>query len=299
NAVAFHPYRPMSSSTLRRSSSPGTARCTTIRPSSWLAVVEECLQVAERRSAESRSGSQRAAEALRRALELDGAPAADEDLLAAVVGDVAHEPIGGVAVGGLDLRGRDQELKIEVLAELEEDGEVVLREAVRFVEEQEAQRAPGALAAEERGVALPLGEDDHHQRRADADGLARREPRRRSGLPGGAALALDLDGELDVFAVVEQALSAAPPARIATEHLVERFFDGQRRLKEQRLRRAVAQGREHLIHALDALHGDADPGDAAEAHAVEVLIESTHLAFRAAQLDVDAARDVLGGAAQV
>jgi hypothetical protein len=39
--------------------------------------------------------------------------------------------------------------------------------------------------------------------------------------------------------------------------------------------------------------------DAAEPDAIELLVEPADLAVRAADLDVDAARDVLGGAAQV
>ena len=49
------------------------------------------------------------------------------------------------------------------------------------------------FAAQQGGVALPLGEHDHHQRRADADRLAGRQSGRVGDLPVRAGLAPDLD----------------------------------------------------------------------------------------------------------
>ena len=149
-------------------------------------------------------------------------------------------------------------------------------------------------------VALPLGQDDHHERRADADGLARRQPRRARRLPRAVGLAPDLHAELDVLAVVENARRAgALSAAVAPEDLVERLLDRACRQEQQLLRLAVAERAEDLIHALDAADLRADAVDAAEPEPGELVVQPAHLVGGLADLHVDAPRDVLGRAAQV
>src|SRR5215471_7340320 len=185
------------------------------------------------------------------------------------------------------------------LSQIEHHDEVVARQPVGLVEEQEPQAAGGAPDAQQVGVALPLGEHDHHDRGADADRLAGRQPGRAGGLPVGGGLTADLDGELEVLAVVEQALAAGAAAAVAPEDLVERLLDRDRRQEQQLLSLAESQRAQDLLHAIDPAQLDADAAHAAELDAVEVLVEPADLAGGAAELDVDAARDVLGSATQI
>src|SRR5690348_7703302 len=48
---------------------------------------------------------------------LRGAATGHDDFLTAVLGDLAHEPIGGVAARACDFRSGDQELELERLAQ--------------------------------------------------------------------------------------------------------------------------------------------------------------------------------------
>src|SRR6185312_10024416 len=100
-------------------------------------------------------------------------------------------------------------------------------------------------------------------------------------------------------AVVEDPLPAGAAPAEAAEDLVERLLDRQVRLEEELLRGALAEGAQHLIHALDPPHLDADPRDAPEGDAVEALVQPPHGVGRLAQLHVEAARDVLGRAAEI
>src|SRR4029079_13100179 len=100
-----------------------------------------------------------------------------------------------------------------------------------------------------------------------------------------------LDGELEVLAVVEQALAAtARPASVATEDLVERFLDRDRGHEQQLLGLAEAQRAKDLLHAIDAADLDADAVDAAEPDALELLVEAEDLAGGAPDLDAAHAR---------
>src|SRR6185503_14742486 len=108
----------------------------------------------------------------------------------------------------------------------------------------------------------------------DADGFAGGELGGAGGLPGAGGLALDLDGQLEVLAVVEEALAAgAAAAAVAAEDLVEGLLDRDRGHEEQLLGFAQTQGAEDLLHAIDAADLDADAADAAEADAGELLVE--------------------------
>jgi predicted phosphoribosyltransferase len=109
----------------------------------------------------------------------------------------------------------------------------------------------GLLSAQQRRVALPLGEHDHHQRGADADRLARRQASGVGDLPVGAGLAADLDLEMDVLAVVEQPLPAGPTAAVARKISSSASSIGMSAWKEELLRRALAQRSQDLLHALD------------------------------------------------
>src|SRR5689334_10860776 len=126
------------------------------------------------------------------------------------------------------------------------------------------------LPTEQRRVALPLRQHDHHERRADPDGFAGREPSRVGHLPIAAGLTPDLDLQLHVFAVVEQALAAAASARVAAENFVQGLLDGDLGLPEQALNAPLSKGAQHLFHLLDGVNADADAANAPEADTVEV-----------------------------
>jgi hypothetical protein len=136
-------------------------------------------------------------------------------------------------------------------------------------------------------------------RAADPDRLARRQPGRDRDLPVRPGDSPDLDLQVDVLAVVEQALTAGAAPTVAAEDLVEGLLDGEVLLEQQALRRALAQRSKHLLHLLDGLKTDTNPLDAAEADALQVLAQAGDLPARLADLHVDAASDILARAAEV
>ena len=157
-----------------------------------------------------------------------------------------------------------------------------------------------AIGAEEVRVALPLRQDDHHERSADADRFAGREARRRSHLPlgRGARLSLDLDDEVEVLAIIEELLrTGAASASVTTEDLGERILEGQVRLEQELLHLAATQRAEDESHPLHTLHVHTNGSDAPEGDVHEIAIEAPNAGRRLAELDVDAARDVLRCAA--
>src|SRR5690606_14779375 len=94
-------------------------------------------------------------------------------------------------------------------------------------------------------------------------------------------------------------LSSGAAAAKAAKDLVQRLFDRQAWVKEEILGGSGAQRLKHLVHPRDPLQLHADPSDAPELHVLQVLVEASHLRRRAPQLHVDAARDVLGGPAEI
>src|ERR1700730_17295831 len=152
---------------------------------------------------------------------------ADQHLFASIRRGATHESVRRIALCASDLGRSDEEMQVKRLAEVEKHTEIVVRETVRFVEEEEAQRAMRLLPTQKRRVALPFGEDHHHQGSADADRLTRRESRRIGDLPICASLASDLYLQVHILPVIEQTLSAGAPASIASENLVEGVLDGE------------------------------------------------------------------------
>ena len=84
-----------------------------------------------------------------------GAPPGDKDDLPAVIVDLADHMVGGVPLGLSHLRGRDEDLKLQALAQLEEHAEVVLGQAVCLVEKEHAQRAGRPPVAQQVGGVFP------------------------------------------------------------------------------------------------------------------------------------------------
>jgi hypothetical protein len=162
--------------------------------------------------------------------------------------------------------------------------------AVGLVEEQEPQAAAGAARPQEVRVALPLGEHDHHDRGADANRLAGRQPGRARRLPVARGLAPDLDGELEVLAVVEQALATGAPTAVAAEDLVQRLLDRDGR--RTGLWASPVRAQIYSMRSIGAARSD--PADAAEVDAVELRDGPADLTAGAPELDIDAARDVSG-----
>src|SRR5690606_5991390 len=73
---------------------------------------------------------------------------AHEHLLAPVLELPADETIRRVAFRVRDFGRSDEELEVELLAQIEQHGEVVLRQAIGLVEEQEAQTTAPFLRAQ-------------------------------------------------------------------------------------------------------------------------------------------------------
>src|SRR5438132_9117185 len=100
-------------------------------------------------------------------------------------------------------------------------------------------------------IALPLRKNDHHERGTDADRLARREARRIDALPVRTRFATDLDLQVHVFPIIEQALPASTSAAVATENLVESILDREILLKQDSLGRSFTKRAENLLHPFD------------------------------------------------
>jgi len=110
-------------------------------------------------------------------------PPAGNHILAAIPRGPPHEAIRRVALRVCDLKRRDEEPQVEDLAEREENTDIVVREAVGLIEKQKGERPGGLSSAQQVGVALPLREDDHHQRGTQADCLTWRALRICTSMP--------------------------------------------------------------------------------------------------------------------
>jgi len=117
--------------------------------------------------------------------------------------DATDESVGRVAFRLSHFRRSDDQLQVEALAQVEEHAQIVLRQPIRLVEEQQAECSERSLGTQKVGVALPGGQNHHHERRTDPDGLARGHPHGVGDFPVLARLPANFHLWLNVLSVIE------------------------------------------------------------------------------------------------